>query len=160
MGPHFFKCGKLRERRPRNPNLKQLQWGRTFSSAERRCGERNSDSSSGASMGPHFFKCGKQRRGKIQSASGTGFNGAALFQVRKGSIETAPLKPLHWLQWGRTFSSAESFLNRCFLNLPSIASMGPHFFKCGKFWAMPMARAGSRRASMGPHFFKCGKKGR
>ena len=60
------------------------------------------------------------------------FNGAALFQVRK-VIQLA----------GFPFGNAS-------------ASMGPHFFKCGK-------RVGAQShhppavASMGPHFFKCGK---
>ena len=61
----------------------QLQWGRTFSSAEN--------------------GRGKARR----NAGDKSFNGAALFQVRKirlpDWVETAYLT----LQWGRTFSSAE-----------------------------------------------------
>ena len=85
------------------------------------------------------------------------FNGAALFQVRKAhQIPNSGWKPYP-------------------------ASMGPHFFKCGKgrrrSWRLPRGsrfngaalfqvrkangfarlifRAAS--ASMGPHFFKCGK---
>ena len=85
-------------------------------------------------MGPHFFKCGKGTTVMLVMASpvrgfngaalfqvrkvhnglsnhdtGGGFNGAALFQVRKGNLDTA-----------------------CFYNT-QIASMGPHFFKCGKW---------------------------
>ena len=51
-------------------------------------------------MGPHSFKCGKKLA--------DGFNGAALFQVRKVQTpSTATLRPDR-LQWGRTLSSAES----------------------------------------------------
>ena len=36
MGPHFFKCGKIRSGSSCEPRPQRLQWGRTFSSAERR----------------------------------------------------------------------------------------------------------------------------
>ena len=59
MGPHFFKCGKL----------DQLQaW---LDPPQ-------------ASMGPHFFKCGKKKAKAPVVLLDTSFNGAALFQVRKG----------------------------------------------------------------------------
>ena len=83
MGPHFFKCGKETEEGMGGSEEGRLQWGRTFSSAE--------------------------RQGRW-----------------KGQDKPAPL------QWGRTFSSAERGskvqpqVNR------KTASMGPHFFKCGK----------------------------
>ena len=38
----------------------------------------------------------------------------------------------------------------------SKASMGPHFFKCGKI-AFAVYLGIELFASMGPHFFKCGK---
>ena len=63
MGPHFFKCGKVRGVPDWVTWPTKLQWGRTFSSAERTAGttreEKNSQS----------------------------FNGAALFQVRKAPLE-------------------------------------------------------------------------
>ena len=59
MGPHFFKCGKcIRE--------------------EGHCLSFN------ASMGPHFFKCGKEFERFFGFRPTKCFNGAALFQVRKG----------------------------------------------------------------------------
>ena len=103
MGPHFFKCGKKS-----NP-LCSMDCGKGFNGAAlfqvRKVFAdlylRNGKFS--ASMGPHFFKCGKLCEEWRLDSPRSRFNGAALFQVRK-----APLKPLHWLQWGRTFSSAES----------------------------------------------------
>ena len=58
-------------------------------------------------MGPHSFKCGSSiyeddRNGRI-----TGFNGAALFQVRKLNVVTITRVNINQLQWGRTLSSAE-----------------------------------------------------
>ncbi len=134
MGPHSFKCGKRRRRMPGKPGKPALQWGRTLSSAERRrgdtlgafrlrnasmgphsfkCGKRPIPAkygwSTNASMGPHSFKCGKRPRGSSTGLSALpGFNGAALFQVRK--------------------------VHRLPLYAPNThrASMGPHSFKCGK----------------------------
>ena len=64
-------------------SLEKLQWGRTFSSAEiSELGEAL-DESSDASMGPHFFKCGNLNNLKKRASQHEGFNGAALFQVRK-----------------------------------------------------------------------------
>ena len=110
------------------------------------------------------------------------FNGAALFQVRKELRFFAGFYAIDGLQWGRTFSSAESFAGRwktivkwsklqwgrtfssaerspftkaAVADLP--ASMGPHFFKCGKVDGINH-RAERSLASMGPHFFKCGKR--
>ena len=83
-------------------------------------------------MGPHFFKCGKSRPSAPAAKIRCGFNGAALFQVRKATENQ--------------FQAGDAFP----------ASMGPHFFKCGK----SRQEGGDEReihASMGPHFFKCGK---
>ena len=107
-------------------------------------------------MGPHFFKCGKLRLRLLAIASYSRFNGAALFQVRKvgqSIIRRANPNGLQWgrtfssaesedetkaliakieLQWGRTFSSAESLISLLLGSRFDSASMGPHFFKCGK----------------------------
>ena len=83
-------------------------------------------------MGPHFFKCGKGVAEGKQRSSGGG------------------------LQWGRTFSSAESSLSRLLQSIRVGASMGPHFFKCGKSQPTNL-HPRLTAASMGPHFFKCGK---
>ena len=60
MGPHFFKCGKQVLPLQLTNRLRRLQWGRTFSSAESPKGDKGDKGDTG------------------------GFNGAALFQVRKG----------------------------------------------------------------------------
>ena len=83
MGPHFFKCGKLD-------------------------GAVQAPAKSKASMGPHFFKCGKVGSPERSRPQKPGFNGAALFQVRKG---------------------VDNYVHNY---RKSAASMGPHFFKCGK----------------------------
>ena len=132
MGPHFFKCGKVYTSQPANLCRKSLQWGRTFSSAER-------------------------MENPKKTAGGNGFNGAALFQVRKVRRKMENHREVDELQWGRTFSSAERQTllagkiqdnntlqwGRTFSSAERlakvhrevfvpIASMGPHFFKCGK----------------------------
>ena len=61
-----------------------LQWGRTLSSAE------------------------GLRRGKVVLEEGKRFNGAALFQVRKGRAGF-------------------------YMDAGQLASMGPHSFKCGSW---------------------------
>ena len=58
-------------------------------------------------MGPHFFKCGNNTISEAEAIIESGFNGAALFQVRK-------------------YKSGEFHVTATMS-----ASMGPHFFKCG-----------------------------
>ena len=136
MGPHFFKCGKYL--RTGNPIPATI-----------------------ASMGPHFFKCGKQRSVWRSLLPKTCFNGAALFQVRKVPECITPLP-----QDFRSFNGAALFQvrkvvsNACAYNAASCASMGPHFFKCGKNLDFATVAAEDLSASMGPHFFKCGKGGK
>ena len=158
MGPHSFKCGKKVE------------------------ASANKQKPLSASMGPHSFKCGKPPEGLLTPPDPQGFNGAALFQVRKENLFRTRMMKLRRLQWGRTLSSAESFDTRRFFIRYFSASMGPHSFKCGKFsivsinptrsfqlqWGRTLSSAESARAasiarraaiaSMGPHSFKCGKK--
>ena len=91
-------------------------------------------------MGPHFFKCGKigehddRPTGSVVLQWGRTFSSAeserSLAHAGAGGDE---------LQWGRTFSSAErGLLAGCATKAP-LASMGPHFFKCGKFGFPPDA---------------------
>ena len=106
-------------------------------------------------MGPHSFKCGSA--GILHTFSGIFpcFNGAALFQVRKFHIQRIPSVKLPcfngaalfqvrkfeyfkdivnqnpMLQWGRTLSSAEVSQSLNHHSGRSVASMGPHSFKCG-----------------------------
>ena len=133
MGPHFFKCGKGHHECYMKTRLNSLQWGRTFSSAESWLNYGGKAEESEASMGPHFFKCGKGRghKGKKKSQESS-FNGAALFQVRKGPTTRMSAMCFIVLQWGRTFSSAERKSISIVCLVFFAASMGPHFFKCGK----------------------------
>ena len=134
-----------------------------------------------ASMGPHFFKCGKPGNHWRVPDDNMSFNGAALFQVRKvipaafpffakQSFNGAALfqvrkeisKPL-WSAWRFRFNGAALFQVRKEVDLVdrllelAIASMGPHFFKCGKQTGGRLLARQVDSASMGPHFFKCGK---
>ena len=84
MGPHSFKCGK-----------------RYKGGAQVRPHRRTS-------MGPHSFKCGKPSRQNLRRRRRIYFNGAALFQVRKGLKASHVEETNKELQWGRTLSSAES----------------------------------------------------
>ena len=160
--------------------IERLQWGRTFSSAERQANAIGRSDSSAASMGPHFFKCGKQSRRSRPRNDESGFNGAALFQVRKAINLAGTKSTTGRLQWGRTFSSAERQTDEFTANGGRVgfngaalfqvrkgraalasgkglwASMGPHFFKCGKGGGSSGSMM-KYSASMGPHFFKCGK---
>ena len=132
MGPHFFKCGKegvgISNKRPllrfngaalfqvrkvflaslKRWQGNKLQWGRTFSSAERKAVLATMEESPSGFNGAALFQVRKGKNNKKTNSPKSGFNGAALFQVRK-AIET----------------------NR-FEKRKKNASMGPHFFKCGK----------------------------
>ena len=131
-------------------------------------------------MGPHSFKCGKKFFLSPEVFPHSGFNGAALFQVRKALFRrlcfwtasrfngaalfqvrkvfrgTAGFEFVKELQWGRTLSSAERASAITEGKAASQASMGPHSFKCGKS-GLTQAQVDARVASMGPHSFKCGK---
>ena len=182
MGPHFFKCGKgnVEEYVPEsvrrfngaalfqvrkamrtttaNTAKAMLQWGRTFSSAERfDSAEEARSYAETASMGPHFFKCGKNGSRSDTASPSNGFNGAALFQVRKDPVEMgvdptqtkASMGPHFFkcgkrkvqvncnkngvvLQWGRTFSSAESSGDVFFHFFPKISFNGAALFQVRK----------------------------
>ena len=108
-------------------------------------------------MGPHFFKCGKSVVLDISTGSSRGFNGAALFQVRKGVSHPNQLNTHQGLQWGRTFSSAESALYKHSGRVSRYCFNGAALFQVRKAPLPPLATAASYHASMGPHFFKCGK---
>ena len=172
MGPHSFKCGKRRIHHQERQRDTALQWGRTLSSAESyifvrshvylilasmgphsfKCGKRGcprqNKQINRASMGPHSFKCGKRRLGFVAVLAQIGFNGAALFQVRKViDLESAKKSPAR-LQWGRTLSSAERAESKANWQDRSYASMGPHSFKCGKRFARQV-ESGKKRLQWG-----------
>ena len=83
MGPHSFKCGKQTRHTRRDRRTRELQWGRTLSSAERSQSKTDRRIARLASMGPHSFKCGKNELRCRAVPPVQSFNGAALFQVRK-----------------------------------------------------------------------------
>ena len=147
--------GKLQSRQRAKP----LQWGRTLSSAE-------STGGSGA-----------------LTLTQLGFNGAALFQVRKAEMSITRRRATVWLQWGRTLSSAESS-SSLRIGVPSSSlqwgrtlssaesketgwqarSNRLGFNGAALFQVRKECRPHSRifrvpNASMGPHSFKCGKLG-
>ena len=63
----------------------------------------------------------------------TSFNGAALFQVRKvGSRRRHPRWKRNWLQWGRTFSSAESSMQIQLLDALHLRFNGAALFQVRK----------------------------
>ena len=156
MGPHFFKCGKI------FPSDPELRLALSFNGAA-------------------LFQVRKNCQGHRPGYGRGRFNGAALFQVRKKVKERKQIMQIKVLQWGRTFSSAEKAPLLIFPPAPARASMGPHFFKCGKSSLHGLAdelrrcfngaalfqvrkiggirKKGNMKtiASMGPHFFKCGK---
>ena len=180
MGPHFFKCGKRHQAGHRQRTSGRLQWGRTFSSAEKfaGCGTamhaavlqwgRTFSSAEKKTVrllqfiglrlqwGRTFSSAEKNRPLHRHDAEFACFNGAALFQVRKNRPASPRWEMIGSLQWGRTFSSAEKRDVSAVFVAGVLASMGPHFFKCGKSQRRNFFVA-HRRASMGPHFFKCGK---
>ena len=133
-----------------------LQWGRTFSSAESHFKCSGMDDWTRGFNGAALFQVRKDFRHDCTLMESKCFNGAALFQVRKANQrQTQPMivGKLQWgrtfssaesadtvptgveklmLQWGRTFSSAERWPSAIGIRTKNIASMGPHFFKCGK----------------------------
>ena len=87
MGPHSFKCGKGGRLPVGFFSSRQLQWGRTLSSAE------SLDDVAQDTINNRVLQWGRtlssaeshhlQRNG---NSAGECFNGAALFQVRKDGI--------------------------------------------------------------------------
>ena len=134
MGPHSFKCGKLKYCGLLRILPRKLQWGRTLSSAER------------SVRSAHHAK--RHRR----------FNGAALFQVRKVIQKVIGNWRVSSLQWGRTLSSAESLLNTLPLQREHLLQWGRTLSSAESHPISPHSLL-VIRASMGPHSFKCGKIG-
>ena len=169
MGPHFFKCGKpsgrlttsgsparfngaalfqvrkevwigsdlravhcfngaalFQVRKARSYNFptttqRLLQWGRTFSSAERCNFYHIIATLSTCFNGAALFQVRKAARRSERATETRRFNGAALFQVRKGELEYGTRQDRRH------------------------ASMGPHFFKCGKVFEFLFALIVHRR---------------
>ena len=131
MGPHFFKCGK-RISGWKNIGQFKASMGPHFFKCGKKSGRDNSRPPTRASMGPHFFKCGKVWISLPSSLYPSMLQWGRTFSSAE-SVESRMCQSVGVsLQWGRTFSSAERALPivvhaRCWG-----ASMGPHFFKCGK----------------------------
>ena len=106
-------------------------------------------------MGPHSFKCGSLGgMGVIRIAEG-GFNGAALFQVRKFVSLLDGQLDCRFCFNGAALFQVRKFGDPDAVALIARASMGPHSFKCGSATTL-VAAENAGRASMGPHSFKCG----
>src|SRR5665213_2051143 len=61
------------------------------------------------------------------------------------------------LQWGRTSMSAEGARVGHAGSRRRRASMGPHFYECGREYRQ-RRRLPDAGASMGPHFYECGRR--
>ena len=128
MGPHFFKCGKVEL--PATEFLRRIE----------------------ASMGPHFFKCGKFPYRRIQPLIQKCFNGAALFQVRKAEVAN-PSNAVNSRFNGAALFQVRKGANSAMHNfMREIASMGPHFFKCGKLERHPKIPRNDKELQWGRTF--------
>ena len=108
MGPHSFKCGKSIRPIGTLTTLGELQWGRTLSSAERTNKSRMRRGREKLQWGRTLSSAERSKPCRANTRTLTGFNGAALFQVRKVAKCASKKKKVR------------------------PASMGPHSFKCGK----------------------------
>ena len=158
-----------------------LQWGRTFSSADKCQRRKRSKSLSKSFNGAALFQVRITKRRLFVGVVSFGFNGAALFQVRitqtsqtrrqnifcfnGAALFQVRIKDVKtpcrfgnnsMLQWGRTFSSADNFLSHSSLTTGLVCFNGAALFQVRiSGWHSALAlRLGM--ASMGPHFFKCG----
>ena len=107
-------------------------------------------------MGPRFFN-----RGKIVGYVGTNihqnsFNGAAVFQPRKGPHCLTPQQGMEVASMGPRFFNRGKLIAWRYEDRRSAASMGPRFFNRGKV-VLPIFRPPKSNASMGPRFFNRGK---
>ena len=83
-----------------------LQWGRTFSSADK-------PGRPAAAAAKILLQWGRT------------------FSSADNATKLVATKLVATLQWGRTFSSADNWGNFPDGTIRPVASMGPHFFKCG-----------------------------
>ena len=155
-GAALFQVRIMRVRESSKKMPIQLQWGRTFSSADNFASAEDAFTRilgfNGAALFQvriigHRIKC---------DAEPVSFNGAALFQVRIKYLAARENFQGARLQWGRTFSSADK---KC---RPLLNSGGDGALQWGRtFSSADNPRLGASGghgsgASMGPHFFKCG----
>ena len=82
-------------------------------------------------MGPHFFKCGNRKIMQIKNTNFFGFNGAALFQVRKLASPIAAALEIARFNGAALFQVRKPLRRSRNRSFSGWASMGPHFFKCG-----------------------------
>ena len=131
MGPHFFKCGKNSPALAGRSKLGRFNGAALFQvrkNQQYRFFPHGKPNFNGAAL----FQVRKNRVMVRRSKTSLCFNGAALFQVRKKTKGNIMREYTLSLQWGRTFSSAEKRGDRRHCFRIAKASMGPHFFKCGK----------------------------
>ena len=130
MGPHSFKCGSSASISTMSAcracfNGAALFQVRKFSHRRRR--RRVFP----ASMGPHSFKCGSPDETGAHAAEPAASMGPHSFKCGSTTSFGEITEAEKTLQWGRTLSSAEVYVNLIFSYKGSTASMGPHSFKCG-----------------------------
>ena len=107
-------------------------------------------------MGPHSFKCGKSIPSILTTTSFKLFNGAALFQVRKGDNLAFIIPIAIDFNGAALFQVRKAPCRRRLSRRRLATSMGPHSFKCGKLPPLSPEFVWDA-TSMGPHSFKCGK---
>ena len=107
-GAALFQVRKLALALPRRAVGGVLQWGRTFSSAETTPASLISRETCSSFNGAALFQVRKRIVLYFCRIRISSFNGAALFQVRKPRPLNRKVSPMNGLQWGRTFSSAET----------------------------------------------------
>ena len=154
MGPHSFKCGSTIAMVILLCILFGLQWGRTLSSAEVRrvCSgiSRIIPGFNGAAL----FQVRKLRQHRPPQQCPTSFNGAALFQVRK-SIQGKNAWPIWQSFNGAALFQVRKYEHHQYRPPKRTSFNGAALFQVRKF-VRPFSPGISARASMGPHSFKCG----
>ena len=85
-----------------------------------------------ASMGPRSFNRGRLRVSPKTAREMAGFNGASVFQPRKGGPDRAPRTPSWVLQWGLGLSTEEGTAPYAPTGISKTASMGPRSFNRGR----------------------------
>ena len=108
-----------------------------------------------ASMGPQSFDCGKPPATALARSQRSGFNGAAVFRLRKVPWGEYHGGALVRLQWGRSLSTAERKPAAPFFD-PQGGFNGAAVFRLRKALEDSVVRC-DERASMGPQSFDCGK---
>ena len=107
MGPPSFNGGRVVISLARSRCNCQLQWGLRLSTEEGPPVRSRYRRAAGASMGPPSFNGGRSLHPSNRLIGTNCFNGASVFQRRKGRHQTAPGGRSLKLQWGLRLSTEE-----------------------------------------------------